>query len=338
MATFVAIAVALTLLTLGGALWPLWRNSRGLMVGLVLLLCLTASALYRIVGTPAGVVAQPAAEAAPHDLDQAIAALREALQRNPNEPEGWALLGRSLAAQGDFAGSREAFAKALALQPDDAELMVEAAQSRSLADPQRRFDDQAVALLQRALQAQPRHQRATWFLGISQRQRGQAAEAAKTWEPLLAQVDAATAASLRQQIDAARAEAKLPPLTETPPSAAATDNALTVKVALDPDFAARARLRGDASVFVIARIPGGPPMPVAAEKHTLSELPLTVTLDDADSPMPTQKLSTLKEVEVFARISASGNAMREEGDVESAPVRVVLPADKPVELVIGPNP
>lgn len=337
MATFVAIAVALTLLALGGALWPLWRNSRGLMVGLLLLLCLTASALYRIVGTPAGVVAQPAAEAAPHDLDQAIAALREALQRNPDEPEGWALLGRSLAAQGDFAGSREAFAKALALQPDDAELMVEAAQSRSMADPQRRFDDQAVALLQRALQAQPRHQRATWFLGISQRQRGQAAEAAKTWEPLLAQVDAATAASLRQQIDAARAEAGLPPLPETTPLAAA-GNTLTVKVSLYPDFAARARLRGDASVFVIARIPGGPPMPVAAEKHALSELPLTVTLDDADSPMPTQKLSALKEVEVSARISASGNAMREEGDVESTPVRVALPADKPVELTLGKSP
>ena len=340
MALFIAIAVALTLLLLGGALWPLWRNSRGLMVGLVLLLCLTASALYRIVGTPAGVQAQPVAEATPHDLGAAIAALREALQRNPNEPEGWALLGRSLAAQGDFTGSREAFAKALALQPDDAELMVEAAQSRSLADPQRRFDDEAVALLQRALQAQPRHQRATWFLGIAQRQRGQAAEAAKTWEPLLAQVDAATAASLRQQIDAARAEAGLPPLPAAPASSAspAAANALTVKVALAPGFAARARLRGDASVFVIARVPGGPPMPVAAEKHALSELPLTVTLDDADSPMPTQKLSALKEVEVFARISASGTAMREEGDVESAPVRVVLPADKPVELVIGPNP
>ena len=337
MVLFIAIAVALTLLLLGGALWPLWRNSRGLMVGLVLLLCLTASALYRIVGTPAGVQAQPAAEATPHDLGEAIAALREALQRNPNEPEGWALLGRSLAAQGDFAGSREAFAKALALQPDDAELMVEAAQSRSLTDPQRRFDDEAVALLQRALQAQPRHQRATWFLGIAQRQRGQAAEAAKTWEPLLAQVDTATAASLRQQIDAARAEAGLPPLPETTPPAA-TGNALTVKVALDPDFAARIRLRGDASVFVIARIPGGPPMPVAAEKHALSELPLTVTLDDADSPMPTQKLSTLKEVEVFARISASGNAMREEGDIESAPVRVELPSDKPLELILGKSP
>ncbi len=337
MAAFVAIATALTLIVLGGALWPLWRGSRGPMIGLVLLLCLAASALYRIVGTPAGIFAQPAPAAAmPQTLDEAIAALREELKRNPNEPEGWQLLGRSLATQGDFAGSREAFAKALALQPDSADLMVDAAQSRSLADPQRRFDDDALALLRRALQAQPQHQRATWFLGIAQRQRGQAAEAAKTWEPLLALVDAGTAATLRVQIDAARAEAGLPPLPE--PANPSSGSALTVKVALDPDFASRVRLRGDASVFVIARVPGGPPMPVAVEKHALSELPLTATLDDADSPMPTQKLSALKEVELVARISASGNAMRQDGDIESVPVRTAVPADKPVELIIGKTP
>src|SRR3546814_14513155 len=110
---------------------------------------------------------------------------------------------------------------------------------------------------------------------------------------------------------------------------------LTVKVSLDPDFASRVRLRGDASVFVIARIPDGPPMPVAAEKHLLQDLPLTITLDDGDSPMPTQKLSDLEEVEVFARLSSSGEAMRQEGDIDSKPVRVALPATAPVELVIG---
>jgi len=110
---------------------------------------------------------------------------------------------------------------------------------------------------------------------------------------------------------------------------------LTVKVALDPAFAARVRLRGDTTVFVIARMPDGPPMPVAVEKHSLQELPLTLTLDDGDSPMPTQKLSALKEVELVARLSASGDPMRQEGDLESKPVRVALPATAPIELVLG---
>src|SRR5690606_21486308 len=167
---------------------------------------------------------------------------------------------------------------------------------------------------------------ARWFLGVWQRQEGQSAEAAETWEPLLVQVDAATAKTLRVQIDAARKDAGLPPLPAAPTGDAASTNALTVKVSLDPDFAARVRLRGDASVFGIARIPDGPPMPVAAEKHSLQDLPLTVTLDDADSPMSTQKLSSLKEVEVFARLSSSGEATRQDGDIDSKPVRVELPA------------
>jgi cytochrome c-type biogenesis protein CcmH len=156
---------------------------------------------------------------------------------------------------------------------------------------------------------------------------------------LLTQVDARTAASLRPQINAARAAADMPPLQvteETTPGQAASS--LIVHVSLDPGLAAGQTFGSDASVFVIARIPDGPPMPVAVERHSLRDLPLQLTLDDADSPMPTQKLSTLKQVELVARISISGNATRQEGDLESKPVRVTLPAQAPVELVIGKHP
>ncbi|HLM53552.1 MAG TPA: cytochrome C biogenesis protein, partial [Pseudoxanthomonas sp.] len=173
-----------------------------------------------------------------------------------------------------------------------------------------------------------------WFTGMAQRQAQQPAQAARTWELLLARVDAATAPSLRLQIDAARAEAGLPPLPAAEAPAPAAE-ALAVTVSLAPDFAARVRLRGDASVFIIARVPNGPPMPVAVEKHSLQDLPLSVTLDDSDSLMPTQKLSALKDVEVLARLSASGDAMRQAGDLESRPVRVSLPASGPIELVLG---
>lgn len=333
MIAFAAIATVLGIAVLGFALWPLWRGSRGVAGGIVLALCVAATALYRLVGTPAGIDA-PVASQSPQTLDQAIAELRTVLEKNPNQPEGWRLLGQSLASQQKFAEARDAYVRAVALAPDDADLLAEAAQSRMFADPLRKLDAEAVAMLRHALEVQPQHQRARWFLGVSQRQQDQPAEAAKTWEPLLAMVDATTGATLRMQIDTARAEAGLPPL---PPAAAPVPgaNALTVKVALAPDFAARVRLRGDASVFVIARMPGGPPMPIAVEKHALSDLPLTVTLDDADSPMPTQKLSAMPEVEVFARISASGNAMRSEGDIDSMPVRVALPAKSAIELTIG---
>ena len=333
MGTFIALAVLLTVAVLGGVLWPLWRDSRTLVLGSVVALGLATFALYRVIGTPASI--EQAASEAPIPLDAAIVELRAELKRNPNQPEGWQLLGKTLASQGKPAESSDAFAQAVKLLPDDPNLLVEAAQARLYASADRKLDAQAIAWVQHALAQQPGHQRATWLLGISQRQNGQLAEAAKTWEPLLSQVDPATAATLRQQIDAARGEAGLSPLPAATPASAASANALTVKVALDPDFASRVRLRGDTTVFVIARIPGGPPMPVAVEKHSLQDLPLSLTLDDGDSPMPTQKLSALKEVELIARLSASGDPMRQEGDLESKPVRVTLPAAVPVELVLG---
>ena len=337
MGLFIVIAVVLALAVFGMVLRPLWRESRGLVLGGFVALGLATFALYRLMGTPTA-IEQVAANPMPKTMGEAILQLQAALERDPNQPEGWLLLGKSLASEGRSVESSEAFARAVKLLPDDPDLLVEAAQSRLYSSSERKLDAQAIAWVRHALSVRPDHQRATWLLGIWQRQEGQPAEAARTWEPLLAQVDAATAATLRLQIDAARADAGLPPLPPTatePAMPAPSANALIVKVALDPDFAARARLHGDTTVFVIARMPGGPPMPVAVEKHSLQDLPLTVTLDDGDSPMPTQKLSALKEVEVFARLSASGDPMRQEGDIESAAVRIKLPATDPVNLLIG---
>lgn len=338
MTLFVAIAALLTICVLALVLRPLWRSKPLPAMALFAALLLATAGLYWAVGTPAAL--DQIAPRAPANIDEAIAQLEGDLQRDPRQVDGWRLLGRAYREREQPAKSRDAYARAAALAPDNDDIQVEYAESRALADPQHRFDDEAVASLQLVLQRSPQHQRARWFLGIAQRQADKPADAARTWEPLLGMVDASTAATLRPQIDAARTAAGLPPLPagEIAAGPAAATNALTVKVTLDPDFASRVRLRGDSSIFVIARVPGGPPMPVAVEKHGLQDMPLTVTLDDADGPMPTQKLSALQEVEVVARLSASGNAMRQEGDLESRPVRVILPSKQPVELVIGASP
>ncbi|MDI1253199.1 cytochrome C biogenesis protein [Thermomonas sp.] len=330
MTTFIIIAILLVLAVLAVLLRPLWRHARGVAIGVGVIVAASTLLLYQLVGTPQAL--DPAAVKAPATLGDAITQLETELQRNPNQAEGWRLLAQAYQREEQNIKARDAYAKAAALAPADASILTEAAQSRALADDKRLFDAQAVALLQRALAADPAQQRARWFLGIAQRQAGDNAAAAKTWEPLLAQVDAPTAASLRKEIDNARAAAGLSPL---PVPAAISLQPLVVNVSLDPELAARVRLNGNAVVFVIARAVGGPPMPVAAEKHAVSELPFTANLDDSDSPMPTMKLSQMKQVELVARMSASGNAMRQDGDLESKPVRVTLPATKPIELVIG---
>lgn len=332
---FAAMAAIVTLAVLVFVLRPLWRvpAARVPAAGLVGGLALAAFLVYRLVGTPAAL--DPASRAAPETLDAAIAQLEARLQADPSQPEGWRLLGQAQAAAKNAARAADAFARAAQLAPDDPDVLVEAAESRALAAPEHRIDAQGVAWLDHALQVRPMHQRARWFRGIARRQAGDAAGAAATWEPLLAEVDAGAAAALREQVDAARADAGLPPLPAPAAAAAKGAHDIQVRVSLDPGFAARARLDGNATVFVIARAPGGPPMPIAVERHAASELPFTATLDDGDGPMPTAKLSGVGEVELLARLSRSGEATAGAGDIASAPVRVRLPASGPVELVIG---
>lgn len=344
---------------------PLRRSAPRAWLALMAAVPVISLALYQMLGTPAALdpaARQPAAvmtgadaaaQVDPAEFAQAIAELRDELARNPEQPEGWVLLARSMAVQGDHAAAHDAYRKALDLVPDEPALMVEVAQSSAQAHPQNRFGDESIALLERALSLQPGNQRARWFLGVAQRQRGQDAEAAATWQTLLPQVDAATASSLRPQIAQARQAAGLPPLddragVESPASAGSAAASrgvaaaaaagvpaagLRVRVSLAPELAAT--VDGDAVVFVMARAPDGPPMPVAAERHPVSALPLDIVLDDGDSPMPTQTLSQLQAVIVSARVSTSGTVDRSTNDLESAPVRVALPATDTVELVIG---
>lgn len=327
---FATIASVVTLAVLAVVLRPLWA-SRGSTLVMLAALALVALGLYRVVGTPAAL--DPAALQAPDTLQGAIAQLEQRLQQDPDQAEGWRLLGQAYAASEQPVKSRDAYARAAQLSPDDPDVLVEAAESRALAAPERRFDDKAVAMLQHALQQQPRHQRARWFLGIAQRQSGDSAKAAATWEPLLSMVDAKTGAPLRVQINDARSDAGLPPLAAPAPAVSAATT-LQVAVRLDPALASRIATHANASVFIIARVPDGPPMPVAAEKHAATELPLTVSLDDSDSPMPTQVLSSMHQVEVVARLSMSGDAIPQPGDLASKPVRVQLPAKAPIELTI----
>ncbi|MDR7193073.1 tetratricopeptide repeat protein [Luteimonas terrae] len=332
MLLFVVLAIVLTLATVVALTWGLRRGASRVALAVTLLVPVLVAGMYMLVGTPQAL--DPAELAAPDSLDDAIARLETDLQRDPRQPEGWLLLGRAYAGLERFDDARDAIARAAKLMPEDDAVQVEAAQASARAAPDRRFDAAAVQTLRDVLARTPDHQHARWYLGIAQRQAGDDAGAVATWTPLLPLLDGAAADALRTQIAVARTAAGMPADTasQTTEVAPAGAHSVRVRVRLDP---AVATLPGDATVFVIARQPGGPPMPVAVQRHPVSALPLDIVLGDGDSPMPTQPLSALDAVEIVARISRSGDASRSEGDFESAPVRVKLPTDAPVDVTVS---
>lgn len=302
---------------------PLW-------LGAGLLLVLSAGALlgYRHFGEPDAlnperrVASQATSEQPQMSMAEAMSALEARLAASPDDLEGWMLLGRSYRSEERFADALRAFTEAQRLAPDQPDVLVDLAEAQALNAPQRVFPETALSLLHRAIELQPAHQRGHWLLGIADMQAGRPADAAARWETLLALLpsDSEARNSLIEQINSARQSANLPPLADTASAAPATaasapaSRQIRIRVSLDP--ALQSRTQPEASVFVFARAATGPRMPVAVERLTVAQLPAEIVLDDADSAMPSMKLSQLSEVVIGARVSASGNAIPQPGDLE----------------------
>src|SRR3546814_18132934 len=95
MAAFSAIAAILAVVVFDAVLWPLWRESRGVVFGAVVVLVLAALATYKLVGTPEAIGAPAAAvDAKPRTLEAAVVEIEADHERKPRQPHGRPLVAR----------------------------------------------------------------------------------------------------------------------------------------------------------------------------------------------------------------------------------------------------
>jgi cytochrome c-type biogenesis protein CcmH len=126
-----------------------------------------------------------------------------------------------------------------------------------------------------------------------------------------------------------------PPMEQAKPAKPAASSgqsrAITGKVVLGPNLTNKASL--PETLFVFAKDVAGPPMPVSIVRASKKDLPFTFRLDDSTSPMPSRKLSDIDTVVIVARLSKSGKAMPESGDLEgmSQPIK---PGTENITVVI----
>ena len=120
---------------------------------------------------------------APAQIQKMVDALVERLRANPQDAEGWAVLGRSFYALGRHAEAADAFSKATAMLPNDAQLLADYADAMAMANGER-LDEQSIALIRRAVQADPNNQKALWLGGTAEFESGNFAGAVKYWENL----------------------------------------------------------------------------------------------------------------------------------------------------------
>ncbi|MBW7924599.1 MAG: c-type cytochrome biogenesis protein CcmI [Burkholderiaceae bacterium] len=286
---------------------------------------LIALGVYREVGAPHLASADPSAAPGPVDAAQVEAMIDRIEQRTreqPDDAEAWAMLAEARKMQGRHDEAVAAFAKAIEGLPNDARLLTDYAESAALRAGGN-FAGQPVELLERALKADPNEPKAVALMGAAQYRLGNLPRARsylKQLETFLTPggEEAAQIAAVVQRIDAelgGAAPADGSTAQSPAPSVADASAAAAVAgtVAVDPSLAEQAAQGG--TLFVIARAAGGPPVPIAVVRVPAPAFPVSFRLDDTNAMDPSRRLGSADSLELEARLSRSGEAMRKPGDL-----------------------
>jgi len=246
-------------------------------------------------------------ESAPRTLEEMTARLEATVKAQPDAAQAWYFLGRAYMARQRYADAVLTFQKAAALANRPAEVIGQLAQAQFFAGD-RQWTPEIQSLAAEALEADPQEGTTLGLMGIGAFEAGRYAEAIDYWQRLVATLPPEDAS--RAPIDSGieRAKAKLLEAGQRLPEPllAATSAALKVYVELAPEL--REKVQPEDGVFVFAKAASGPPMPLAVKRLTVADLPVEVSLSDADAMMPQLKISSFPKIQLMARISRAGNA------------------------------
>ena len=242
---------------------------------------------------------------APQSVQEMTSRLERAVQAQPDSAEGLYLLGRAYMAQERAADAAKAFERAAALAGRQPELLGQWAQALYFGNG-KQWTAQMQALTDEALKADPAEVTSLGLLGIAAFEDGRYQQAIDYWNRLIAQLPEGDASRAALQGGIERAGERLKAAGQAP----ATSARLTVRVELAP--ALKDKVRPDDSVLIFARASSGPPMPLAAKRVTVADLPIEVQLSDSDAMMPNMKLSSFPEVQLVARVSRAGQPTKGE--------------------------
>ena len=256
----------------------------------------------------------------PKDLTKMAQTLAEKLQDKPDNLQGWVMLGRTYRTLENFDAALRAYDSALKLTDDD-DLKLERIEVIAM-QRQGQFEGEPWNVIREVLQRDPQHFGALLTAGSASYAEGKFADALKYWEQARKPLDANNPdlEGLESAIATVRERLGMPPAKAAP--AATSGLNVTGQVSLSASLKSKASPND--VVFIYATPANGDRMPLAIFKTTVSQLPFNFTLDDSTAMAPDRKLSAAGEVMVKVRVTKSGNAMPQSGDLSGSlgPVKV----------------
>lgn len=313
MTAFIALGILMTLAAIGAVVVPLLLSRTGQAPIAATLTAVVAPAAAILLYLAASnhdwnAPPEPAAVAPPASLVESIARLEERLAANPDDLEGWLLLGNSYVQLQSPEEAGRAFARARALAGDDPRAKLGVAEALIL-ERREALAGEAGRLLDEVLAVEPDNGKALFYGGLAALAGDRPGLGIERWERLLA---LGPPEPVRRVV-----EAQLEAMGVAPPGPAApAGDGAGVDVRVSIDAALASRVAPGAVLFLVARDAStaqGPP--VAVVREPARGLPRTLRIGDANAMIPGRSLTQLDEVRLIARVSNSGTALAETGDV-----------------------
>jgi cytochrome c-type biogenesis protein CcmH len=257
----------------------------------------------------------------------ALKALEEKVAGKPDDPESLLQLARSYSELERFSDAAQTYDKLTRLVPNEAQLWADYADVMAMASG-KTLVGPPTKLLDKALELDPDNFKALALSGSAAMERGDYTGTVRYWEKLLKMIpkedeNAKIVASGIQQARVLMAQkngGKSPVPTRQAPAAEQAQAVQGGKEGITGTVVLSDALKAQASpndtVFVLVRAAQGPKMPLAIVRKQVKDLPLKFTLDDSTSMSPQMKVSNFDQVVVIARVSKSGNAMTQPGDLQ----------------------
>lgn len=293
---------------------PLKAASAGRIVVPVVMLAVVAVSViwYQQKGAEGDLVLLAVQQEVRNDPDGSLAMyierMEEQAERQPDNPNVWSELFPLYRETGQMPKAVDALERLIEIEGRIPPLLAQLAQIRFFM-AERELTDEVQALVDETLEQDPRQPTVLGLLGINAFDNGDYEQAIDHWRRAIANIeDPNTVSSLRDGIRVAQER-----LGIEPEEAVTEGTGIRVRVSLDEELVGR--VDGDASVFITARDIEGELPPLAVVRAQVSELPMTVTLDNSVAMSPQAQISQVQEARLVVRVSPSGQAAPQPGDL-----------------------
>lgn len=273
------------------------------------------------------------------DIERMIVQLRERLEMDPDNTENWLFLARTYGFIEQFEDAAAAFDEAYRRLGDQPDLNVDYAEALMMA-ADGGVNRQVTRLLDRALELAPDHQNGLWLGAIADFQQGDYPRSARRLDRLLSQLPEGSdsARSVAEALRDVRAmtggtAGDQTVTTDASADAGADTDALAIEVEVVLDESLAERVTGEEFIMVFARPAQGSRMPLAIVRARADAFPMTLRLEDEGGMVAGMSMREFGEVQVVARLSRTGMAQAESGDMEGVSEPVTVSADAPAPKV-----